>query len=60
MAIVYIEEDESIFTGQYEKREGFGKCYICCQLSAITFVTNNKGQVTKESKECYSCKDEFE
>jgi|GEM_PF-4089774 len=60
MAIVYIEEDESIFTGQYEQREGFGKCYICSQLSAITFVTNNKGQAIEESKECYSCKDEFE
>ncbi|MNX51457.1 hypothetical protein D3C86_821170 [compost metagenome] len=57
MNIIYLEEDNSIYTGQYEHHEGFGKCYICNQLSAITYTVNNKGKVIEESKECYSCKE---
>ncbi len=60
MPIVYLKEDNSIYTGQYEERNGLGKCYICNQLSAISYVVNSKEQVIEESKECYSCKEEFE
>ncbi|MBT2759884.1 hypothetical protein [Paenibacillus sp. ISL-20] len=40
---------------QHKQCEGYGKCFICDQLSAITYKVNHQGRAIEESKECYSC-----
>ncbi len=59
MPIIYMVENSSIYTGQYEDKEGFGKCYICGVHGHITYIENNKGQIIPESRECDTCKTEW-
>jgi hypothetical protein len=60
VSIIIIEPDVSIFTGEYEQKEGFGKCYICGVHSTIKYTVNSKGQVIEETKECSECVDEWQ
>lgn len=53
--IIYISKDKSINTGSFEQQNGYGKCYVCNQLSEITYTVNYKDQTIEESKKCYSC-----
>lgn len=57
--IIYMEEDNSRFTGQYEDKKGFGQCYICGTLSHIKYTQNDKGQVLEETKQCITCEEEW-
>lgn len=49
------ELEASITNELYIQCEGFGKCYTCNQLSAITYTVNYKGKAIEDSKKCFSC-----
>lgn len=53
MGLAYHTEDH--LTQQQTQIEGYGKCYTCNQLSAITYTVNDKGQAIADSKKCFSC-----